>query len=227
MAGGNNKKRKADSMDVAASEAKRVQRNGRTVEIIPEADVTLRVGTGENALDIRASGLVLGLASKTFKAMLSSGFIEGTTKVIDLDEEPQTVLDFCHVIHYKYESVKSMGTERLCNLIVFADMRQCHEPLKPWLLYVLREYVAWFERLAADQFDAAQGYPDRYPGLRVEDFVHIAASFGLCDLFWLATRAYIAISKRTMMACGHRYLVDKLPLASGHDGLSLYGAYIP
>ncbi|OCT46963.1 hypothetical protein CLCR_02649 [Cladophialophora carrionii] len=172
MPSGNNKKRKADCTDVAASEAKRVQRNSQTVEIIPEAEVTLRVGTGENALDIRASGLVLGVASKLFEAMLNSGCSEGMTKVIDLDDEPQTVLDFCHIMHYKHNSLESMDAKRLRNLIVFADMRQCHEPLKPWLVYTLREYVVWFGRFAADQFDA-QAFPDRYPGLKWEDFIPI------------------------------------------------------
>jgi hypothetical protein len=217
-----NNRWKADDMEPEAAKAIPAQRYARAVNIVPEADVTLRVGTGTDSLNIRASGLILGLVSKVFRAMLNSQFIEGMTKVIDLKDEPQTVLDFCRVIHYKHGCINNMDANRLRNLIVFADMWQCHEALKPWLLYTLQPYLIWFESLAATDLDGA-AFPDQYPGLRIEDFIPIAASFGLDDLFWQVTVAYFARSKTAAGSCDEGCLAGRLPLATSHDGICLYG----
>ena len=55
-------KRKIDDTSTAIDDTKAVQREAKVVEIVPEGDVTLNVGTGAKAMDIKVSGVVLSLA---------------------------------------------------------------------------------------------------------------------------------------------------------------------
>ncbi|KAJ9610200.1 hypothetical protein H2200_004977 [Cladophialophora chaetospira] len=198
------------------------KRNAKVVEIVPEADVTLRVGIGDDAMEIKASGLVLGLASKVFKTMLNSQFVEGTTKSIDLEDEPQTVLDFCYITHLKHDSVVDVDADRLRDLIVFADMRHSLEALKPWILYTLRDYLTWFEYHSLESGDHEYTYPDRFSGLYLEDFIPMAATLGLKDLFFCATMAYIARGFKAIIPCHSTSLVTRLPRPTAPSGVCLY-----
>ena len=68
------KKRKANEMDHSDSEgggsesieADVASTTLERVEVVPGADVTLKVGQGDDILEIMVSGATLGLASKVF-----------------------------------------------------------------------------------------------------------------------------------------------------------------
>lgn len=71
-------KRKADELEELEE-----QTPTKTLEVVPDADVTFNVGTGKDALQIKVSGTAMGWASPMFKTMLSSQFIEAQTKIIE------------------------------------------------------------------------------------------------------------------------------------------------
>ena len=78
--------------------------------------------------------------------MLNSDFLEGSTKVIELnDDKPQTILDFCHIIHHRYDSITGMDAARLREFIVLADMRDSREALRPYMETQLFDYLVWFK----------------------------------------------------------------------------------
>ncbi|KAJ9610201.1 hypothetical protein H2200_004978 [Cladophialophora chaetospira] len=191
------KKRKLDEMESSMSSTSTIVRNARVVEIIPGADVTLQVGDAEDALDIKASGLVLGLVSKVFQVMLNSQFIEGSTKTIKMtQDDPQIMLDFCRIVHHQYGSVKDLSAKRLRGLIQLADMRDCREALKPWLSSVLEEHTMWIDRWWGSCFSSTDDkkFPTSIPGLLLEDILAFAYIFELPDLFGSATSVYLALA---------------------------------
>ncbi len=216
------KKRKTGDMTAATDDAAASQRFAKIVEIVPEADVTIRVGTGEEAIDIKASSVVLSLASRVFKAMLNGHFIEGTTKIMSLEDEPQTVLDYCHIIHHRHDAVVGNNADRLRNLIVFAEMRQSLETIRPWISLTLYEYLRWFENLPAARSSEWEPSPNSYPGLLVEDFLSIAFLFKLQDLFWQATFATVMVTaNKTVVSSGS--LLKRFPSITDKGGICLSG----
>lgn len=186
-------KRNADAMG-EDSPTQPAQRNTKLVEIVPEADVTLKVGTGDGALDIKVSGLILGLASKVFKTMLNSQFIEGTTRVIELPEDdPRIIMDFAHIIHHKPYLVKDLDAQRLRGLVKLIDLRLCHDSLAPWIVSKLNQYVRWAETVTESTkslVTMGSEFPAQIPGLLMEDLIAFAAVFDLPEWFSTATRIY-------------------------------------
>ena len=83
-------------------------------------------------------------------------------------------------------------------------MRQSLEAIRPWILYIIHEYLKWFENITliktlcpGDDLPGqhpwlkADAFPDHCAGLRMEDFLSIAFVFDLHDLFWQASFAYV------------------------------------
>ena len=60
-------KRKADKMDSPEEQAL-----VKVIEVVPNADTTFIIGSGKDALHMKVSEMVVGLASPVFSTMLSS-----------------------------------------------------------------------------------------------------------------------------------------------------------
>lgn len=201
-----------------------VPRNPKVIELLPEADTTIRVGEGDNALDIRVSSVVLGLASKVFKIMLSSQFIEARTKTIELTEDdPQVVLDFCHIIHHSHDSITGMDVNRFRGLLAFADMRDSREAIRPWMVSALDDYVVWMENTWWNILYPGP-FPTRVSGLALEDIIAFAAVFDLPKIFWKATLSYLAYGDKPIDPFGDEETVE-LPSIQSH-GVCLYGKLV-
>jgi hypothetical protein len=71
------RKRKADEIDAAEE-----QPHSKVIEVVPNADVTFKVGTGEDAIDVKVLGTAMGLASPVLSRMLFGQFAEAETKVV-------------------------------------------------------------------------------------------------------------------------------------------------
>ncbi|OCT46969.1 hypothetical protein CLCR_02476 [Cladophialophora carrionii] len=192
------KKRKADEMD---GEAKEQGERPRVVEVIPNGDVTFKVGTGEEACEITASGVVVSLASEVFSSMLSSNFMEGRTKVISLPEDdPQSVLTFCQIVHHKAENLNHLDPEELNKLAVFADMRLCTSALRPWVVMRLSPLIERLDhrspKLWQHQEDEQQdGDGDGYTRDNLEQLLPVMLLFQLEGMFWKSTRFLIWSTK--------------------------------
>ncbi len=180
--------------DILSSPEAGLTNNAKVIELLPQADVTILAGRKDSAIIIKVSSHVLCIASKVFSRMLNSEFIEGTTKEINLtssEDDAQAILDFCYIIHHQHESVKDVTSDRLKQLIILADMRDCKDALKPWLLSELADHLSWFN---GNSSYAVPGscMPTTLPGFGFEDFITFAAAFGLDDLFFKAAVADFA-----------------------------------
>ena len=184
----------------------------------PGGDTLLRVGWGNDAINIKVVGAVLAKASKLFATMLSSEFIEGRTMDINLaEDEPQVVLDFCHIIH-NGELIPEIDARRIRGLILFTDMCECQEGLKPWLLAQLGEYLRWVDRFTS--YPKSNGpFPASIEGLTIGDIIAITAVWRMSDWFWKASRAYFANGEdedcENLSLAGMTY-ASNLPSLDGH-----------
>ena len=124
--------------------------------------------------------------------MLKSNSVESTSKEIRLSEdERQAILDFCCILHHQHGSVTDVTASRLKQLIVLADMWDCKEALKPWILSELADHLSWFSGNESYTVPGSS-MPASLPGFGLEDFITFAVAFGLDDLFFKATAAYLA-----------------------------------
>lgn len=182
------KKRKVEDMETSEPTVV-LQRNAKIVDLLPQADVILQVGQGEDAVDIGVSSHVLCLASKVYSTMLNSPFLESSTKVVGLTEDdPQTILDFCHIIHHQYGSVKDMTAKRLRGLMIVADMRDCRESLQSWISATIQDYTKWVEDTVVDTPTSTPiPFPTSIEGLLIEDIIAFAYIFEIESLFRNAT----------------------------------------
>ncbi|KAJ9610209.1 hypothetical protein H2200_004986 [Cladophialophora chaetospira] len=195
-------KRKADEMD-APEEKPEV----KLVEVIPDADLLLKVGGGSKvskALDIKVSSMVMSLVSPVFKVILSSAFQEAATKTIILDEDdPDVILTFCEIVHHRSPDLRKLTNDQLVDLAVFADMRQCQSVLLPWIRTVtadiqeLVRHEEGFLDIKLTKYSTIPPYVlvadvDRKPRLCVRDLLEIASTFSWKMDFWYATRQYMA-----------------------------------
>jgi hypothetical protein len=215
------KKRKAEAMELYEPLVTG-PRDAKVIELQPDADVTLKVTKGNDTLDIKVSSGLLSLASKVFKAMLNSQFIEASTKVIELnDDKPQTILDFCRIIHHQCDAVTGMDATRMRELIMLADMRDCKEALGPWMVSQMVDYLAWFK---SDSVCAYPGsvMPDSLPGMKIEDFITFAAVFSLDDLFFRATMAYFVRGRGQIVSSDCTKLAGTTAPIESY-GISVYG----
>ncbi|EXJ57286.1 hypothetical protein A1O7_07633 [Cladophialophora yegresii CBS 114405] len=192
------RKRKADEID---REDKKQGERRRVVEVVPNADVTFKVGTGEEARDIKVSGVVVSLASEVFSRMLSSSFIEGRTRVISLPEDdPETVLTFCQIVHHRAENLNRLGPGEPNKLAVFADMRLCTTALRPWVVMRLSPLIErldqgspkfWQHQEDEEQEDERNGNARD----DIELFLPTMMLFRLEGMFWKSTRFLIWSTK--------------------------------
>ncbi|KAJ9604416.1 Replication factor A protein 2 [Cladophialophora chaetospira] len=188
------RKQKAEEIDGSSSALPPLNRSAKTIQLVAGADVTLKVGQREDVLDIKVSGAVLSVASKVFAAMLNSSFIEGITKVIELDQDdPQVVLHFCHIIHHQCDSIKGVDRKRLREISVLADMRGCEDAVRPWMMLAIDEHRSWAKATARDP-TSLRSFPTSIIDLVPEDLMCIAYVFELPDLFWEASIAFVASS---------------------------------
>ena len=119
--------------------------------------------------------------------MLTSSFIEGITKIIELKEDDtQIVLHFCRIIHGQEGSLAVIDRNRLVQLTAFADMRCCEESLKPLIMSALEKYRAWSKAMARKPF-SHRLFPSIVPGLTRRDLISIAYAFNIPDLFYEST----------------------------------------
>jgi hypothetical protein len=176
-------------------EQTQVVRDAREVVIVPSADVLLKVGKGSDALDIKVLGAIISTASLIFSAMLSSPmWQEGSSREIELyEEEPEAVLAFCNLIHFKWKGIDLRTSCQMVKLALFADMHLCTEAVEPWFEKELAYHRYQIE-------DYAQHLPHGYSGdvlgfgdpiLVEEDVMAIAAIFGFHCLLWDEAKAYL------------------------------------
>ncbi|OCT46967.1 hypothetical protein CLCR_02492 [Cladophialophora carrionii] len=71
------RKRKAKEIDTPED-----QPHPKVIEVVPNADATFKVGTGKDALEVKVSGMVMGLASPVLSRMLFGQFVEAETKTV-------------------------------------------------------------------------------------------------------------------------------------------------
>ena len=193
-------KRKAST---AASDLPR-PRNGpfKVVELVSNGDVLLKVGKGDAAVDMRASAVVLGLASEVFSKMLSSDFverqvIEGQAKVINLPEdEPETVVAFCKIIHHATDDLEPQSPDTVMKLGLMADMRFATRALRPWILMYLAGAIEEVNKIyESNDVDFSRyledGVKSRGQKFSIEWLLRIALLFRLESLFWHTTRLTI------------------------------------
>lgn len=95
----------------------------KTNVIDPEGDVILICGKTE----FQVSSKVLSLASPVFKALFSPSFAEGqptsskASRIQLHDDDAESMLFMCAVLHHKCAFSKGIGLERLERLAVVTD----------------------------------------------------------------------------------------------------------
>ncbi|KAH0832503.1 hypothetical protein AYO21_10684 [Fonsecaea monophora] len=176
------------------------KRPAKLVEVVPDGDVLLAVGRGDDALKIRVSGTVISLASGVFSRMLSSSFTEGRSREIELREDvPEAVLDFCNIAHHKAENVDHCDGSRLVKLVEFADARFCVKALRPWLSARLAGIIEEFKGYDRNMTPMNHNWispEDDSLELTMEQCMSVAAVFKLNDLFWFATKHFLLLQGR-------------------------------
>lgn len=165
------------------------------IEVVPDGDVILKVGKGDEVVDLRVSGAIISLASEYFAKVLSSSFEEGLSKVIQLrDDDPEVIEDFCYIVHHRMDSLNHCDGQHLLKLSLTADARFCTKTLKPWVATRLFDVMKLVER-ASDELGTCEEpsyiHNHKLLGLQIEEVVEIAAVFRVDDLFWQATRIAI------------------------------------
>lgn len=99
----------------------------KTNVIDPEGDVILICGKTE----FQVSSKVLSLASPVFKALFSPSFAEGqptsskASRIQLHDDDAESMLFMCAVLHHKCAFSKGIGLERLERLAVVTDKYDC------------------------------------------------------------------------------------------------------
>jgi hypothetical protein len=69
----------------------------------------------------------MSLALEKLTAMLGSGFAKGQAELVSLlEDDSDTIVDFCRIVHHQAEEVEEMWGEALFKLSMLADMRFCH-----------------------------------------------------------------------------------------------------
>jgi len=194
-------KRKAFELDTTEeydTQASEQRRDAKQVAIIPNGDVILKAGRGTDAVDFKVSGTVISLASPVFSAMLSSPtWQEHSSKEIELyDEDPNTVFEFCNLVHLKWDKVHFLFLGELLKLALFADMRCCTTVVKPWVESKCAAFIACLEYNQLIHKDGEQVLDGvcelgwLHEAHSDEHMMQLAAILGLDTLLWHATRYY-------------------------------------
>ena len=102
----------------------------------PSGDLIFLLGDARRP--IRVSSKVMGLASRVFKAMLSSNFLKKPLCVDDPPElplpedDPTAMVWFCKAIHHREMTNASLPKVVLKNLAIICDKYDCAVALRPW-----------------------------------------------------------------------------------------------
>ena len=125
-----NKRKSTASQDVHSS-----KRTRKIIEVASNGTISIQVGTGEAAIDIRVSATVLKLASRVFARMLESNFCEAYTKTIDLkNDDSKAVLDFFKVLHYDFSCMEHWDGRQMALIAEMAAMRCCTHVFAPHIV---------------------------------------------------------------------------------------------
>jgi hypothetical protein len=153
--------------------------------------------------------------------MLSSGFKEAETRVIQLPEDlPHAVLHFCCIIHGKTDELKMMKADIIRGLIVFADKYQCQETIGPYLLKTLQDYIDW-SNVVIEAPTTAPQFPILPTGIGIEDMIAFAVIFKIDSLLWRTTKAFMVSSEHPLKEIGYEVGLPALQCGDLH----LYGEY--
>ncbi len=195
------------------------------VEVDRDGDVLIIVGQGEDKLNIKVSGKVLGLASKVFHSMLSSGFMEASTGVIEMkDDDPEVVLDFCRVLHFDYSCLNDWDVRQMTLIADMADMRCCLEVFTPHILPRLSNLIKEIAKACLDPFitEKITAFLKK-EGLTFELVLEIASKLDLNELFHQTVR--LAIAQRPALVRLESMGADWNSVVTGDDDLDVYGLF--
>ncbi|EXJ57284.1 hypothetical protein A1O7_07631 [Cladophialophora yegresii CBS 114405] len=194
-------KRKADEIDMPEA-----QPQNKIIEVVPNADVTFKVGTGKDAVEVKVSGMVMGLASPVLSRMLFGQFVEAQTKTVSLPEEdPEAFLQFCNIVHHRPVRLYDLTSRQLLALAVLSDMWHSLDVVGPWLdlrTRAVRDSMHGQRVVNAQTMIEYQLIvPDLGPLPQTErfcirDLIEICAILSLANDFRAATRHYLAVCSR-------------------------------
>lgn len=148
----------------------------------PNGDVILLVGTG-SPVSIRVSSTILTLASPVFAAMLGSSFLEGRnlstrgTEPYELrlpDDDAETVILFCLVLHYQRKIDDSISLSLFEKLALLCDKYDCANALSSWT----KVWLHRFNDLPKDQAN-------------YERLLYTSYVYGIHEAFWGNSKAFL------------------------------------
>lgn len=111
------------------------------VSIDPQGDLVVAIGKDAAQILARVSSTVTKLASPVFAVMLGPLFKEGQTthdmaNPLKLpDDDPTSMLNLCHLIHYRIDQVDNKRDDWLQRLIVLCDKYKCMSSLLQGYIY--------------------------------------------------------------------------------------------
>ena len=158
----------------------------KLVALATDGDVLVIVGTGEDKLGIKVSGAILSHASEVFRRMLSSNFVEASSRVITMKEDdPNAVLEFLKVLHFDFSGVKKWNGREMTLVVEMASMRRCIDVFKPHILPTLTEIIEALARATrnpvVDEGNAMSCLKEKE--FTLQHVMEIAAGLDLPDLF--------------------------------------------
>lgn len=178
------------------------------IEIDPEGDLILKVGTDDKQQSIRVSRSVLKLASPVFKAMLGPNFAESDATVVDLpDDDPQAMRDLCKVVHLRTSELNMRDRSWVLGLAVVCDKYQCTQQCRHVFDLVLGNYSS--DSLTGESWSDTVS---SYTKLSLTDVVGIAYVLNDSKLFWKATRdAMSTVSAYELAKAPETDILEMLP----------------
>ncbi|EXJ86705.1 hypothetical protein A1O3_03658 [Capronia epimyces CBS 606.96] len=167
-------------MDSSIWEGRRAK--ATEVELAPNGDLLIMVGKGDDALDIKVSSIVLNLASGVSLAMLAP-----PKQIVMPNANPKTVLEFCKILHHHTEDLEHCDAEQILDLVGIADEWMCKKVFKPWIAQRMTKMNDQLRAATSDAFTMT-AYGNLIQSETIP-LVDIAATMGMEDLFWTATKA--------------------------------------
>ncbi|KIW65894.1 hypothetical protein PV04_08109 [Phialophora macrospora] len=218
--------RKADEIEAAEE-----QPHPKVIEVVPNADVTFKVGTGEDALEVKVLGIAMGLASPVLSRMLFGPFVEAETKVVNLpDEDPKVFLQFCNIVHHRPTKLCNLASQQLVALAILSDMWHSQEVVTSFLFMRTDSVRKALNETGPCRYSEPPGGLGTTPleGLHVgnesfqlRDVIDICAILSCKVDFWHATRHYLALyqgDNKEATPCG-----AKIPSMANPNGETVYG----
>ena len=168
----------------------------------PNGDLTLVVG--RDSMKIRVSSTRISLASPVFAAMLRPPFFEGRHLLMEgsltlslPDEDPETFLFFCHLIHGPKAENGSIRYTLLMELASLCDKYDLSNSLRPWV-------DMW---MCEDSIDAKAEEHEAYP-----------------EVLWVA---YVFDHHRAFYRFSKIILMSYTSVTQSQNELALAGGILP